>query len=129
MLSLENARVTVWVNMDLPLLYRYAWSFGDTLGLSLLGAIALVWYHPAGSPAWAIWGNLVCQLLAHVLTAIFWGRWQAKLSTDPLGSESPFLDKILGTHWIRTVLTNAYAVILFIWTIRVLQSSSINGSH
>jgi hypothetical protein len=51
------------VNMDLPLLYRYAWPFGDTL-----------------------------------------------------------------TRPFRTVLTNAYAVILFIWTIRVLESSSFNGS-
>jgi len=66
--------------------------------LSFAGSIALVWYHPAGSPRWAIWGNLACQLLSHGLTAALWGRWQAKLSTDPLGAESPFLAKILATH-------------------------------
>jgi len=91
------------------------------VALSLVGSIALVWYHPAGSPGWAIWGNLACQLLSHGLTAAFWGRWQAKLSTDPLGAESPFLDKILKTHWLRTLLINAGAAILFVWTARMLR--------
>ena len=91
------------------------------VALSLVGSIALVWYHPAGSPGWAIWGNLACQLLSHGLTAAFWGRWQAKLSTDPLGAESPFLDTILRTHWLRTLLINACAAILFVWTARMLR--------
>ena len=91
------------------------------VALSLVGSIALVWYHPAGSPAWAIWGNLACQLLSHGLTAVFWGRWQAKLSMDRLGSKSPFLDNILKTHWVRTLLINACAVILFIWMARTLR--------
>src|ERR1700730_15228692 len=47
------------------------------VGLSFVGAVVLVWNHPAGSPAWAIWGNLACQLLSHTLTAAMWGRWQA----------------------------------------------------
>jgi hypothetical protein len=91
------------------------------VALSLAGSIALVWYHPAGSPGWAIWGNLACQFLSHGLTAAFWGRWQAKLSTDPLGAQSPFLDKILKTHWLRTLLITACAAILFVWTARVLR--------
>ena len=91
------------------------------VALTLVGSIALVWYHPAGSPAWAIWGNLACQLLSHGLTAVFWGRWQAKLSMDRLGSKSPFLDNILKTHWVRTLLINACAVILFIWMARTLR--------
>ena len=91
------------------------------VALSLVGSIALVWYHPAGSPAWAIWGNLACQLLSHGLTAAFWGRWQAKLSMDRLGSKSPFLDNILKTHWVRTLLINACAVILFSWMARTLR--------
>src|SRR5215831_18697108 len=86
------------------------------VGLALVGSVGLVWYHPAGSPSWAIYGNLTCQLLALILTAVFWGRWQARLSTDNLGSESQYLNKILKTHWIRTLLINAYAIILFLWT-------------
>jgi hypothetical protein len=55
------------------------------------------------------------------LTAILWGKWQAKLSKDPLGSGSPYLNKILATHWIRTLLINAYAFILLAWTLEVIQ--------
>ena len=58
------------------------------VGLSLLGSFALVFYHPAGSPAWALWGNVGCQVVAIVLTALLWGRWQARLAKDPLGSAS-----------------------------------------
>ena len=90
------------------------------VGVALLGSIALVRYHPDGSPAWAIWGNIGCQLCSHILTAFFWGPWQAKLSLDPEGSGSQLLGKILKTHWIRTVLINAYAAILFAWTIIVI---------
>ena len=70
---------------------------------------------------WASWGNLVCQLLSLVLTVILWGRWQAALSTDPLGARGPFLEKILRTHWIRTALINAYALILCAWVAEVIR--------
>jgi hypothetical protein len=95
------------------------WVFGP-VSVSLAGSVALVWYHPARSMAWAIWGNLGCQLLSHLLTALMWGRWQAALSVDPSGPRSPFLDRILRTHWIRTALINAHALILFVWMVQVL---------
>ena len=57
------------------------------------------------------------QIAAHVLTVLFWGRWQAKLSKDPLGAASPYLAKILCTHWIRTMLISAYGFILLLWAI------------
>ena len=95
------------------------WIF-TPLGLALIGSIVLIWYHPLVAPAWAIWGNLAAQLASHFLTAIFWGRWQAKLSKDERGPDSPYLRKILATHWIRTLLINAYGVILLCWSIRAL---------
>jgi hypothetical protein len=94
------------------------WIFGP-LGLALAVSIALVRFHPADSPAWAIWGNLACQAASHVLTALFWGPWQARLSRDPRGPESPYLKKFLATHWIRTLLINAYAFIMLAWAIRI----------
>jgi hypothetical protein len=94
------------------------WIFAP-VAFALAGGTALIWYHPAGSPAWAIWGNLVCQLLAVILTALFWGRWQAKLSQDPLGSQSPYLKRILATHWIRTLLITASAFILLAWIFQI----------
>jgi hypothetical protein len=90
------------------------------LGLALIDSIVLIEYHPAISPAWARWGNLVCQLASHLLTAIFWGPWQAKLSHDDRGPSSPYLEKILATHWIRTLLINGYAGILLAWAILAL---------
>jgi hypothetical protein len=96
------------------------WIF-TPVGLALLGSVAMIWYHPAGSPLWAIYGNLAFQLISHILTAIFWGQWQAKLSKDELGPNSPYLDRILKTHWIRTLLINAYAFTLLAWAIIVLR--------
>ncbi len=95
------------------------WIFAP-LGLALAGSIALIWYHPAASPGWAIWGNLLCQLASHLLTAIFWGRWQARLSKDERGPASPYLEKILATHWIRTLLISGYSLILLAWTVHAL---------
>jgi hypothetical protein len=88
------------------------------VGLAFVGSIVLFWYHPPKSPGWAIWGNFLCQILSHVLTGIFWGRWQAQLS-PVLGPNDPRLDKIIKTHWVRTTLITIYALIFLIWTIIV----------
>lgn len=79
-------------------------------GVFLAASILLIWHHPAGSPRWAIWGNLACFALAIALTAAFWAPWQAKLEYDnTVGGRSPWLKKILDTHWIRVALVNASA--------------------
>jgi len=96
------------------------WIF-TPIGLAFVGSIALFWYHPAGSPTWAIWGVFLSQALSLVLTAIFWGQWQSKLSKDPLGPQSPYLAKILKTHWVRTLLINAYAFILLAWVLLLVK--------
>ena len=90
------------------------WIF-TPVGLGLLGGIGLIWFHPAKSPAWGIWGGVSCQFLSLVLTAIFWGRWQGQLARDRRGPDSPYLAKILKTHWLRTLLINANALILLSW--------------
>jgi hypothetical protein len=96
------------------------WVFAP-LALAFAGSIALIWYHPAGSPAWAIWGNLLCQIASHVLTVLMWGPWQARLSNDTAGGKSEYLARILKTHWIRTLLVNAYAAVLLLWAARLLH--------
>ena len=96
------------------------WIF-TPVGLALVGSIVLIWYHPLGSPVWAIWGVFSFQTLSLILTAIFWGQWQAKLSKDSLGSQSPYLAKILKTHWIRTLLINIYAFILLVWVLQLVK--------
>ena len=86
-------------------------------GLALLGSFALVAYHPPMAPAWGIWTNVVVQVLALVLTGLFWGRWQARLSHDSAGPRSQYLDVILRTHWVRTLLINVAALALLLWAI------------
>jgi hypothetical protein len=98
------------------------WVFAP-VGLALAGAIGLIWYHPAGSPMWAAWSALGCQAASHVLTVLLWGRWQANLSADPLGSASPHLTRILSTHWVRTLQMSAYAAILFVWAVEAMACS------
>ena len=84
----------------------------------LLANMAL--YHPACSRSWAIWANLLSQLCSHLGTAIFWGPWQARLSKDPLAAQSPILQKILRTHWVRALLINIYGIDLFVWMVVVV---------
>jgi len=96
------------------------WIF-TPVGLALAGSVALIWYHPLGSPAWAIWGVPSAQSLSLVLTAVYWGPWQARLSKDPLGPRSAYLDKILETHWVRTFLINASALMLLAWVLQLVK--------
>jgi hypothetical protein len=91
------------------------------VALAFAGAVGLVWYHPAQAPAWAFLSPLCLQGLSAVMTALWWGRWQAKLSRDPLGSKSPYLKAILRTHWIRTALITASALVLFAWAITTYE--------
>ena len=95
------------------------WIF-TPVGLAFIGSVALFWYHPVGSPTWAIWGVFLAQAMSLVLTIFFWGQWQAKLSKDTLGSQSSYLSKILKTHWVRTLLINIYAFILLIWVLQTI---------
>ncbi len=89
--------------------------------LEIIGSTLLIWYHPAGSPTWAIYGATLCLWLSLILTLFMWGPWQGKLSRDPLGSESPYLAKILRTHWIRVILVNLYALILLTWVLILIR--------
>ena len=89
------------------------WVFAP-VGLTLAGSVALVWVHPLAIPQWTVNMNAVCQLLSLLLTAALWGRWQAALSRDVRGSESPWLLLILRTHWIRTGLITMGAVALLV---------------
>jgi hypothetical protein len=50
-----------------------------------------------------------------------WGPWQARLSHDDAGGRSVYLDQILRTHWIRTLLITAYGGILLGWVIALLE--------
>jgi len=91
------------------------------VGVSFIGSIALLWYHPDKIPVWETWLAFGFQILSHSLTSAFWGRWQAKLSKDKLGGASPFLRLILKTHWIRTALISAYGLTLLWMAIQTMS--------
>jgi hypothetical protein len=91
------------------------------VGLAVVGLVTLMWYHPVGMPmTWAS-AAFAALLASHLLTAVLWGPWQSKLSRDGRGSRSPYLSRILSTHWIRTALINAYAFSLLGCAWRVWQ--------
>jgi hypothetical protein len=83
-------------------------------GAALVGAVALAVDHPAGVATWAIDGALAAQALSAGLTGLLWGRWQAALSRDPRGADSPYLGRILATHWLRTALVTTSALLLLV---------------
>jgi hypothetical protein len=89
------------------------------LAAAFAGSIALIWYRPPGSPEWAVWSNVGCQVTSHVLTAVLWGPWQAKLSRDDAGGRSEYLDLIVRTHWIRTLLITAFGAVQLAWAVQV----------
>ena len=70
------------------------------VGLTIAGSVLLAWRHPDLIPGWAVLANAGCQLLSAILTAVFWGLWQAALGRDPAGPASPYLTRILRTHWL-----------------------------
>jgi hypothetical protein len=90
------------------------------IGFALIGNVLLIWCHPANTLSWALYAALISQMLALLLTVLLWGRWQASLAADPLGPRSPYLHRILRTHWIRTLLISAYAVFLLIASVAAL---------
>jgi len=91
------------------------------VGLAFIGSIILFWYHVDKINIAEIWVVFLLQFLSHLLTAIFWGPWQAKLSKEKSGGASIYLKKILRTHWIRTALINAYAFMLLYITLQTLS--------
>jgi hypothetical protein len=93
------------------------WIFTPVL-LAIAGGVVLLRYQPIGSPRWCAWTALGLQLLSAALTGATWGQWQARLAKDPRGPASPYLDRILRTHWVRTTLINAYAAVLLYWVLQ-----------
>jgi hypothetical protein len=88
------------------------------VGLSFAGSVGLLWFHPASVSVAMLRAAFATQLASHILTAVLWGPWQAKLSRDERASRSPYLGRILATHWIRTALISAYGIILLIAAMR-----------
>ena len=90
------------------------------VGFAFLGSMALFRYHPIQISTWEIAISFGALMASNILTAFFWGPWQAKLSKDTNGGSSIYLEKILRTHWIRTALINIYGLMLLWMTVQIL---------
>lgn len=79
-------------------------------GLILAGAILLLHWAPAGVPHSILWTALAIYILIYVLTAVWWGPQQAKLTR----TDTPQFALVINTHWVRTALVTGYAVLMLV---------------
>ncbi len=95
--------------------YHWAWWRGIRYilfipsGLSFVGSVLLLFFHPPQVPLWILAAGLALYVLMYALTAVWFGPQQAKLSD----TKSPQFALIIKTHWARTALVSAYGLSLF----------------
>lgn len=85
-------------------------------GLTLLGAILLLFFRPEAVPTWSLWLGLGVQVVLYALTAMVWAPMQVRLSKgNKLHPE--VYETLLRTHWGRVALITVYAMLMFWITI------------
>jgi len=110
-----------WWAMIKPVIFPVA-------AVAFFGAIALVWWRPAGVTALPVWLNLGLQVLVYVLTAAFWGRWQAQthFARLPDGALDPMYLRAMSTHWIRATLITLSGLTVFWMLVQNLSTQAKN---
>jgi len=88
-------------------------------GVKFIASIFMIWLRPPEIPRWSAVLGVALEVVAFVLTAVYWGPLQANLAT-PDGLSLPLFHELLFTHWLRVALFTAYAVLLFWMLARVL---------
>lgn len=79
----------------------------------------LVRVRPSRIPLWTLQVGVVIQLALWVLTAAFWGRWQAQIAlpgtedtTALLGpADYGLYELLVDSHWLRVGLVTTYALL------------------
>ena len=80
--------------------------------------VLLVWFRPAGIPAWAVWLSIVLQMLVWISTAFIQIPIQIELSSS--GLSLPLIDRLIVTNlWFRKVPQISNTV-LFLWMMSLL---------
>ncbi len=77
-------------------------------GLTFIGNIVLLFVRPNGVPEWLLALALGLFVSMYVLTAVWYGPEQARL-TDPASAR---LSRLNRSHWARTALVSAYGFCL-----------------
>lgn len=73
--------------------------------LTFIGAILLLHWTPSGVTHSILWIALAQYILTYVLTAVWWGPQQARLTR----TDTPQFSLVIETHWVRTALVTGYA--------------------
>lgn len=80
--------------------------------------VLLVWFRPAGIPAWAVWLSIVLQMLVWISTAFIQIPIQIELSSS--GLSLPLIDRLIVTNlWFRKV-PQIFNTVLFLWMMSLL---------
>src|SRR5579859_3572088 len=106
--------------------YHQAWWIGVqlfTLPLAILVyvcAIAQLRWRPAGVSAWMAWVGVGMRTAMNILTVVWFGAGQARLTQAvlPDGSLDPFYVQLVQTQWVRVALVTAFALLELWMTIR-----------
>lgn len=98
----------------------YGWSGIQPLSfpsgiVATLGALIQLRLCSPRVPAWLVWVNISVWIQAWIMTALWWGRWQAQLqqTRQEDGSIDPLYHRLMTTHWLRVALFAAGAVLQF----------------
>ena len=108
-----------WWAMIKPIIFPVA-------AVAFAGSIGLVWWRPEGVNGTAVWLNLVLQVATYALTAVFWGRWQARIhyARLPDGLLDALYSRAINTHWIRAAIITANGLIVLCMLIAHLSSQA-----
>ncbi len=84
------------------------------IGILFIMTILLVIIHPPSAPPGLLWAALIVQLIINILTGLTWARWERRISMERLTPGDPLLERLVKTHWLRTLLVTMNALFI-IW--------------
>jgi hypothetical protein len=97
-------------------------------GLVFLGALALIWYRPAGVGGRQAWLGFVLQIVIYASTAAWWAPLMARLVKPDGEMLLHDYQLLMSTHWIRLALITAYGVTSFYMLIKSMVGTQWSGS-
>jgi hypothetical protein len=80
-------------------------------GLTLAGAVALLWLRPPEVDPLLLRAGLGLQVLLYLLTAAWWGPLMSRLATREQGLLARRYRLMTTTHWLRVAIVSGYALV------------------
>lgn len=79
------------------------------MGLSLLSAILLWLFPPAGAQPWLIYAGLALQGVLYA-SLVYWIPFQMRIERE--GNTAPLMRQLVRTHWTRVLNITAFAAVV-----------------